>query len=146
MRSAASRKKQVHDCYKEHGKEAATDLGRRLKLKDSTLRQWLSTWRNQPHRDASTPPVDRTHETSLKTRLGPDGRVVLPAPFRDALALKEGDVLFASLEDGEIHLLTPKAAMRRAQAIVRRFVPAGVSLVDELIEDRRREVERESQE
>ena len=82
--------------------------------------------------------------SSAKVRIGPDGRVVIPAAFRDVLGLKEGDVLFASLADGEIHLLTPKAAMRRAQAIVREFVPEGVSLVDELIEDRRREVERDN--
>jgi len=79
-----------------------------------------------------------------KIRLGPDGRVVIPAAFRDALGLSEGAVLFASVEDGEIHLLTTAAAVRRAQALVREFVPEGVSLVDELIEDRRREVEREA--
>ena len=81
----------------------------------------------------------------MKVRLGPDGRIVVPAGYRNALALKEGDVLFARLEFGEIHLLTPTAAMRRAQAIVREFVPEGVSLVDELIEDRREEAAREAE-
>jgi AbrB family looped-hinge helix DNA binding protein len=83
---------------------------------------------------------------SVKVRLGPEGRVVVPAPMREALGLKEGDVLFARLEGGEIKLLTPKAAMLRAQAIVRQFVPEGVSLADELIADRRREAEREAKE
>ena len=83
---------------------------------------------------------------SAKVRLGPDGRVVIPAAMREALGLKEGDVLFARLEGGEIKLLTPQAAMRRAQAIVRQFVPEGVSLVDELIADRRREAAREMEE
>lgn len=82
---------------------------------------------------------------SIKTKLGPDGRVVLPAAFRESLGLKDGDVLFARLENGEIVLLTPKAAMLRAQAIVRRFIPDDVSLVDELIEGRRREAKRESE-
>jgi AbrB family looped-hinge helix DNA binding protein len=80
-----------------------------------------------------------------KLRLGPDGRVVIPAAFREVLKLSEGDTLVASIADGELHLLTIQAAVRRAQAIVRRFVPEGVSLVDELLEDRRREVEREHQ-
>jgi AbrB family looped-hinge helix DNA binding protein len=83
---------------------------------------------------------------SVKVRLGPEGRVVIPAPMREALGLKEGDVLFARLEGGEIKLLTPKAAMLRAQAIVRQFVPEGVSLADELIAERRREAEREAKE
>jgi len=81
----------------------------------------------------------------MKLRMGPDGRVVIPAAFREALGLSEGDTLIASIDDGELNLLTRRAAVRRAQAIVRQFVPEGVSLVDELIEDRRREVEREQQ-
>ena len=80
-----------------------------------------------------------------KLRLGPDGRVLIPAAFREALGISEGDILVASIDDGELNLLTRRAAVRRAQAIVRQFVPQGVSLVDELIEDRRREVEREQQ-
>jgi AbrB family looped-hinge helix DNA binding protein len=80
-----------------------------------------------------------------KLRLGPDGRVLIPAAFREALGLSEGDTLIASIDNGELNLLTRQAAIRRAQAIVRQFVPEGVSLVDELIEDRRCEVEREQQ-
>jgi AbrB family looped-hinge helix DNA binding protein len=83
---------------------------------------------------------------SVKVRLGPDGRVVVPAAIREALGLKEGDVLFARLEGGEIKLLTPKAAMLRAQAIVRQFVRDDVSLVDELIAERRSEAARELEE
>ena len=81
----------------------------------------------------------------IKVRLGPDGRVVIPAALREALGLKDGDVLIASADRGELRLLTIPAAVRRAQAIVREFVPEDVSLVDELIEDRRREVESEEQ-
>jgi AbrB family looped-hinge helix DNA binding protein len=83
---------------------------------------------------------------SVKVRLGPEGRVVIPAPIREALGLKEGDVLFARLEGGEVKFLTPRAAMMRAQAIVRSFVPEGVSLAEELIADRRREAAREAKE
>jgi len=80
---------------------------------------------------------------SVKVRLGPEGRIVVPAPFREALKLKEGDVLFARLEGNEVQLLTPKAAMQRAQAMLRQFVPDDVSLADELIRERRRETEEE---
>lgn len=96
----------------------------------------------QPEREAS---AESTELRPTRVRVGPEGRVVIPAAFREALRLKEGDVLMALAEDGEVHLLTGAAAMRRAQAIVRTFVPAGVNLVDELLEDRRREVERERQ-
>jgi AbrB family looped-hinge helix DNA binding protein len=80
-------------------------------------------------------------------RLGPDGRVVIPAALREALGLKEGEPLLAEIGgDGEVHLLTRKAAVRRSQAFVRQFIPEGVSLVDELLEERRREAAREDEE
>jgi AbrB family looped-hinge helix DNA binding protein len=75
--------------------------------------------------------------TSTKTRMGSRGRVVIPARCRKALGLKTGDQLFAVCEDGEVRLLMVAAAVRRAQAIIRQFIPEGVSLVDELLADRR---------
>jgi AbrB family looped-hinge helix DNA binding protein len=80
-----------------------------------------------------------------KIRVGPDGSAVIPAEVTNAISLKEGDTLFIRIHDGEIHLLTKTAVMRRVQSLVREFVPEGVSLVDELLEDRRREVEAESE-
>lgn len=80
----------------------------------------------------------------VKIRVGPDRRVVLPLALSDALGLRAGDVLFARVSDGEILLLTREAVTRRVQALAREFVPAGVSLVDGLLEDRRREVEAEN--
>jgi len=80
-----------------------------------------------------------------KIAVAPDGSVVLPASITNALALKAGDILFVRIHDGEIHLLTKTAVARRVQALVREFVPEGVNLVDELIADRRREVEAEAQ-
>jgi hypothetical protein len=78
-----------------------------------------------------------------KIRVGPDGSAVLPAKVIDAVA-KPGDVMFVRIQDGEVLLLTRGAVTRRVQALAREFVPEGVSLVDELLEDRRREVEAES--
>ncbi len=47
------------------------------------------------------------------------------------------------LEGEEVHLFTPRQAIKRAQDMVRRYVPEGVSLVDELIAERRAEAARE---
>ena len=87
-----------------------------------------------------------TVATSLrpkKVQVRPDGRIIVPAAFSQALGVKEGENLIAEIVEGELHLLPIPAAVRKAQAIVRQFVPEGISLVDELLEDRRREVERE---
>lgn len=79
-----------------------------------------------------------------KVQIGAGGRVVIPAEMRAAMDVAEGDTLVARVMDGELHLLSQDAAIRKAQAIVRQYVPEGVSLVDELIADRREEAGRES--
>lgn len=81
---------------------------------------------------------------SGKIRVAGDGSVIVPASAVAALGVKTGDVVFVRLQGDEIHLLTRAAVTRRVQALAREFVPEGVSLVDELLEDRRREVEAES--
>jgi AbrB family looped-hinge helix DNA binding protein len=78
-----------------------------------------------------------------KVELGAGGRVVIPAPMRAALGMKEGDKVLVRLEGNEIRIYTYQEAMRRAQELVRSFVPPGVNLVDELIADRRAEAARE---
>lgn len=80
----------------------------------------------------------------MKVVLGPDGRIVIPAPIREALGFQENETLLLSVEEGELRVRTIEIAMRRVQALVRQYVPEGVSLVDELLEDRRREVEEEA--
>jgi bifunctional DNA-binding transcriptional regulator/antitoxin component of YhaV-PrlF toxin-antitoxin module len=81
---------------------------------------------------------------SRKIRVAADGSAIVPAQAVEMLGVKAGDLLFVRVESDEIHLLTRAAVTRRVQALAREFVPEGVSLVDELLEDRRREVEAES--
>jgi hypothetical protein len=61
--------------------------------------------------------------------------------IKRVLESKEDNPSLASVARDGFHLLTIPAAVRKAQAMVRRFVPEGVSLVDELIAERRREAE-----
>ncbi|MBK6639583.1 MAG: AbrB/MazE/SpoVT family DNA-binding domain-containing protein [Rhodocyclaceae bacterium] len=77
----------------------------------------------------------------MKTSEG--GRVVIPAEIRRALGIKDGDTVLFEQLDGEARITTREAQLRMAQALVRRYVPEGVSLADELIADRRAEAERE---
>jgi AbrB family looped-hinge helix DNA binding protein len=75
----------------------------------------------------------------VRARIGAGGRIVIPANLRRALGVGVGDELLLRVEDGELRAATRRAALNKAQAIVRRFVPDGVLLSDELIADRRRE-------
>jgi AbrB family looped-hinge helix DNA binding protein len=73
------------------------------------------------------------------TRIAEGGRLVIPAEFRRSLGLEVGDEVILSLEEGAVRMLTPREVVRRAQRLVRSYVPAGRSLADELVEERRRE-------
>ncbi len=75
----------------------------------------------------------------FKTKLGRGGRIVIPAEYRQALNLQDGDDVILRLKDGEIHLFTPDQALQQAQALVRRYVPPGRLLSEELIAERRLE-------
>ncbi len=81
--------------------------------------------------------------TQVKTKVAQGGRIVIPAEYRKALGLKPGDTVVLVLQDGEVRLLTMKRAVERIQELIRRYVPEGRSLVQELIEERRQESARE---
>lgn len=91
----------------------------------------------QSHVDERSP-VRACHLT-----IGPNGRLELPAALLEAAGLTVGDVVIAEIEDGDMRLRPLDRAIAEVQAFVRSLVPDDVSLVDELIAERRREAERE---
>jgi len=121
---------------------ARADIARFLNLRYQHVRNVLVAAQHNPARDELAKPAHAFEEQSGRVRIGPEGRIQIPAATIVELGLMEGQTLFVEVENGEIHLLPVAAAVSRAQAIIRKFVPAGVSLVDQLLEDRRREVER----
>ena len=70
-------------------------------------------------------------------------RAVIPAAFRKALGINPGDEVILRLEDDELRITTMKRRIERAQRHVRKYVKPGVSLVDELIAERREAAKRE---
>lgn len=73
----------------------------------------------------------------IRGKVSGAGRVVLPAELRKECGIEDGEeVVFSRTEYG-IHITTLDQAIRQAQKMVRQFVPAGTSLVDELHESRR---------
>jgi antitoxin PrlF len=78
-----------------------------------------------------------------RTRLNENGRIVIPATMRAALGLQAGDEVILIVDDGELRLTTASRRIERAQRLVRKHVPKGVSLSAELIADRRRDAARE---
>lgn len=78
----------------------------------------------------------------LTVRFGPDGRVLVPVELRRALGVTPGEPLVARVIERQLVIERRADALRRVQG---RFatIPEGVSLADELIEDRRREADAE---
>lgn len=95
----------------------------------------------QPSATASPPSEPRTDATYgvLRMRLGADGSVVIPADLLARFGFKPGSLVIGEVEGETIVIPSRTENIRRVQESVRRHVPEGVSLVDELIADRRAE-------
>ena len=95
------------------------------------------------------PTVTESPETYLDSewvKVGPAGRLVIPAKFRKALGIKEDMEVLVELAGNQLHILTWKESLRRIQEELNRNVPEGVSIVDELIAERRQEFRMEETE
>jgi AbrB family looped-hinge helix DNA binding protein len=91
-------------------------------------------------------PLAATAALTATLRLGPGGRIVIPADMREAMGLKLGDAMLARLEGTELKLVTLMDSVRELQELTSKYVPEGVSLAVELIADRRAEAAREERE
>jgi bifunctional DNA-binding transcriptional regulator/antitoxin component of YhaV-PrlF toxin-antitoxin module len=72
-----------------------------------------------------------------------DGRIIIPAQALAELGVRTHDRVTATVVGGDVVVDTLDAAVKRMQAEFRRHIPDGVSLVDELIAERRAEAARE---
>ena len=75
-------------------------------------------------------------------RIGPQGRIVIPAPIRKALGLKPGAVVMGRIEDGKV-VLSRSNPLEELRAM---FKKVKRSLSEELIAERREEARKEAAE
>jgi len=79
----------------------------------------------------------------IRLKLSENGRVVIPAHVRKDLGVESGgEILLERQKDG-YRLTTRRQRIKEAQETIRRYIKPGVSLVDELIAERREAAERE---
>ncbi len=86
---------------------------------------------------------DQHKVSTHKVKVSQGGRVVIPVDLRKALGLDVGDEVVLRLEDGEIRIAGLCHSIKRAQQMVRHYTKPDQSLVDDLIAERARDVERE---
>jgi AbrB family looped-hinge helix DNA binding protein len=80
------------------------------------------------------------------TKIDSGGRIVIPAGMRKAMHLQPGDDVQVALVENELRIIGRDAAIARAQALVRNYIPGDVSLSDQLIVERRAAAKREDEE
>jgi AbrB family looped-hinge helix DNA binding protein len=84
---------------------------------------------------------------SYTTRLERSGRILIPAAVRRQLGLSEGSQVLVKVEaSGTLQVTSRSQVLAKVRQQIRKYIPAGEDLAEELIRDRRAEVEREGQE
>lgn len=71
------------------------------------------------------------------------GRVVIPVELRKQLGIQTGDEVILEADERGIHIYTRLQALREAQDYFCSLAPADLIMSDELIRQRREEVERD---
>ena len=121
-----------------------TDIARALGVRDQFVSNVLTaTRRGAKSADAAALANAANEPLQARTQIGEGGRIVIPAAFRAALGMNIGDQVLLRADDGELRVFTPLQGLRKAQALLRPYLPADRSLADELIAERRAEAARE---
>lgn len=84
-----------------------------------------------------------TNPSRNEVQVGAQGRLVIPAALRKALHLEPGDRLVAR-QEGEALVLERREAIQKRLQDRFRHIPNDVSLVNELIAERRAEAAKEA--
>ena len=85
--------------------------------------------------------MNDNQETRMK--INENGRIVIPASFREALGVRCGDEVVLRVEENELRITTLRNRVTRAQSRIGRYLTKGGRLSDELIAERRAACSRE---
>lgn len=78
-----------------------------------------------------------------RVQIAANGRMVLPVGLRQQLHVEKGGLLIIREDEGRLVLESVDDAVRRAQALVRRYAPGTQGVTDELLSERRADAARE---
>lgn len=77
------------------------------------------------------------------TKLGDNGRLVIPSEIRKQLQLKDGDPLTIGIEDGKIVIVTARGLLEQFYSLTQNTRSSPSDSVQELIDERRDEAHKE---
>jgi AbrB family looped-hinge helix DNA binding protein len=104
---------------------------------------------NRPERSGSKQGASKPSDQSpdwMWTTVSRGGAIQIPKVILEAVGINEGDQVKLSREGDVITVTSRATALRDLQDHVRRYVPEGVSLVDQLLAERRAEAASETPE
>ncbi len=81
---------------------------------------------------------------TISVKVEKSGRILIPAAIRRQFGLKEGTEMILRVDEDGIRLGTREQALARIRKRLRRYIPEGRCLSEELIQERRAEAEREN--
>lgn len=94
------------------------------------------------------PKADLRSVPHVRLKIDSAGRIVIPAEMRAAMMVKPGDTVTAEVVEGTFRIVSPEVILKRIHEFANEFKAKnpGVSVVDELIADRREEARKELEE
>lgn len=119
-----------------------SDIAHFLDIRYQHVRNVLVAAQKKEEKNRS-PELKEDRPEQIWTQVGPDGRVVIPAAYRQLLGIDEGGPVLMILDKDEVRLIGRDTAVTRVQDMIAKYVPDDVSLVDELLAERRREEKAE---
>ncbi len=126
---------------------ATADIARYLGIKYQHARNVLVSSGLHTRRDEQSGGESETDAAAGElvswVRIDALGRLQIPAGLMKAAGLAGDEPVHVRASEDGIEVLSRRAALRRAHDIARQFVPEGVSLVDELIAERRHEASQD---
>ena len=100
-------------------------------------------------RDQAILPLERAILVNMRNtslHIDNQGRMRLPSWWRREQGVDPSTELCVAItEEGALVVETREQGLRRARALLRKYIPEGVNLSDELIAERRAEAARESE-
>ena len=82
---------------------------------------------------------------TISVKVEKSGRILIPAAIRRRFNIKEGTEVILRVDEDGIQVRTREQALARIRKELRRYIPEGRVLSEELIQERRAEALREDQ-
>jgi len=81
---------------------------------------------------------------TISVKVEQSGRILIPAGIRKRLRLKPGTEVLLNVDDTGLSVGTREQALIRIRRRLRKYIPEGSSVSQELLDDRRAEAAREN--